>query len=62
MADGIGLAFTNGRAPSTLVVLDDEPTAYGLSGWNVAGMDQAGVVLWRATANDTGIELARLRN
>lgn len=62
LGDGIGIAFTSGSAPSTLVVLDDEPTAYGLSGWNVAGMDQAGVVLWRETANDKGIELGRLRN
>jgi len=60
---GAAAVFSDGRS-SLLAVLDADPTGehevYALGDWKVAGIDEEGAVLWRQSAYDLGIEIARL--
>ncbi|MDQ3177799.1 MAG: META domain-containing protein [Actinomycetota bacterium] len=61
---GVAVGMLNGKTTPVLATLDGHGSdeVVDLGDWTIAGIDQAGAVFWRVTANDTGIELARLRN
>jgi hypothetical protein len=61
---GVAVGMLNGKTTPVLATLDGDGNndVVDLGEWTIAGIDQAGAVFWRETANDTGIELARLRN
>ena len=61
---GVAVGMLNGKTTPVLATLDGNGNnvVVDLGDWTIAGIDDEGGVFWRETANDTGIELARLRN